>query len=126
MYAIIIEGELRSLCDSPRYVRRKPETGVFIQCKREDAEGIAVDGEVYNLMGGNAIPDRPEAFVREAESSEYVFRNRVRIIENEESTGAAIIAMEDALCEIDAVNAASIAALEDALCEIDAGGASNE
>lgn len=119
MYEIMSNGELLALCERPRYVKRNQETGVFVEATEDTAEGIAVGGEVYNLPGGSAIPDAPEALVREAETSEYVFRNRARIIENEEATGAAIIAMEEALCEMDNASEERLAAVEEALCELD-------
>ena len=118
MYAILSKGELLALCERPRYVKRN-QGGVFVEAPEDKAEGIAVGGEVYNLPGGSAIPDAPEALVQEAEASEYVFRNRVRIIKNEETTGAAIIAMEEALCEMDNASEERLAAVEEALCELD-------
>lgn len=118
MYAILSKGELLALCERPRYVKRN-QGGVFVEAPEDKAEGIAVGGEVYNLPGGSAIPDAPEALVQEAEASEFVFRNRVRIIENEETTGAAIIAMEEALCEMDNASEERLAAVEEALCELD-------
>lgn len=118
MYAILSNGELLALCERPRYVKRNQD-GVFVEAPKDKAEGIAVGGEVYNLPGGSAITDAPEALVQEAEASEYVFRNRVRIIENEETTGAAIIAMEEALCEMDNASEERLAAVEEALCELD-------
>lgn len=118
MYAILSKGELLALCERPRYVKRN-QGGVFVEAPEDKAEGIAVGGEVYNLPGGSAIPDAPEVLVQEAEASEYVFRNRVRIIENEETTGAAIIAMEEALCEMDNASEERLAAVEEAMCELD-------
>ncbi|MBO5501390.1 MAG: hypothetical protein J6J43_03525 [Oscillospiraceae bacterium] len=118
MYAILSNGELLALCEQPRYVKRN-QGGIFVEAPQEQAEGIAVGGEVYNLPGGSAIPDAPEALVQEAEAPEYVFRNRARIIENEETTGAAIIAMEEALCEMDNASEERLAAVEEALCELD-------
>ena len=118
MYAIMSNGELLALCERPRYVKRN-EGGIFVETPKDEAEGIAVGGAVYNLPGGSAIPEAPEALVTDAEASEYVFRNRVRIIENEEATGAAIIAMEEALCEMDNASEERLTAVEEALCELD-------
>lgn len=120
MYAIISEGTLLALSDRPRFVKRNAASGVYVEAAEADAIGIAVGGEVYNLPGGKAVPDAPEAMVQEADASEYVFRNRVRIIENEEATSAAIVAMEEALCEMDGASEERLAAIEDALCDLDA------
>lgn len=112
MYAIISKGELLALCERPRYVKRNEETGAYVEAAEAEAIGIAVGGEVYNLPGGNAIPDAPEALAQEGEAEEYVFRNHARIIENEEATNAAFVAMEEAMEE-------RLTAVEEALCELD-------
>ena len=101
MYAIISKGELLALCERPRYVKRNAETGAYVEAAEAEAIGIAVGGEVYNLPGGTAIPDAPEALAQEGEAEEYVFRNHARIIENEETTNAAFAAVEEAMCELD-------------------------
>ena len=93
MYAIISKGELLALCERPRYVKRNAETGAYVEAAEAEAIGIAVGGEVYNLPGGTAIPDAPEALAQEGEAEEYVFRNHARIIENEETTNAAFAAV---------------------------------
>ncbi len=71
------------------------------------------------MSGGNAIPDAPEAIVREDDMAEYIFGNRARIAENEENAGAVVVQLEDALCEQDAAAEERLSAVEDALCELD-------
>ena len=88
-------------------------------CVSVPAIGIAVGGEVYNLPGGTAIPDAPEALAQEGEAEEYVFRNHARIIENEEATNAAFVAVEEAMCELDSSSEERLTAVEEALCELD-------
>ena len=61
MYAIISKGELLALCERPRYVKRNEETGAYVEAAEAEAIGIAVGGEGYNLPGGTALPDPPEA-----------------------------------------------------------------
>lgn len=119
MYAIISDGVLLALCDKPRYVRKNEASGAYVETEEAQAEGISVNGDLYNIGGGNAIPDAPQAVITEGDVSEYVFRNRVRIEENEETTGTAVLKIEEALCELDAASAENAAAVEDALCELD-------
>lgn len=119
MYAILSGGALVALCDKPRYVRLNPESGTYIQAAAEDAEAIAVNGTLYNINGGSAVPDAPEAVVSEGDASEYVFDNRARIVRAEETTGAAVVQFEEALCEQDAVTDERLSAVEEALCELD-------
>ena len=119
MYAIISNGDLIALCDKPRYVRKNPSSGAYMQASREDAEAVAVNGTLYNINGGNAVEGAPQAIIREEDGAEYVFKNKTKIEENEAAQGAAIVTMEDALCEQDAANDERISALEDAICELD-------
>lgn len=118
MFAIMSNGALVSLCEQPRYVKQS-ETGVYIEATAAEAIGVSVNGNLYNINGGNNIPDAPEATIAERDGSEFVFKNRARIEKNEAETGAAIISIEDALCEMDTAENDNMAAIEDALCEID-------
>jgi len=120
MYAIISGGALLALCEKPRYVRMNPDSGAYVEAAPEDAVALAVNGDLYNINGGNAIPGAPEAVVREDDVSEYVFGNRVRIARNEEASGIAVVQLEEALCEQDAATDERMSALEDAICELDA------
>lgn len=119
MYAILSGGVLLALCDKPRYVKVNEASGAYVEAEEAEAIGVAICGDLYNLVGGTAIPDAPEAIITHSDIAEYVFRNRVRIEENEETQGAAIIGMEDALCEQDAANDVRMSAIEDAVCELD-------
>ena len=95
MYAIISGGVLLALCDKPRYVRKNEASGAYVEAEEAQAEGISVN------------------------VSEYVFRNRARIAENEENTNTAIVEIEEALCELDTASTENATAVEDALCELD-------
>ena len=55
----------------------------------------------------------------QGEAEEYVFRNHARIIENEEATNAAFVAMEEAMCDMDSSSEERLTAVEEALCELD-------
>ena len=118
MYAIISDGVLLALCDKPRYLK-KNESGVYVEAEEPQAEGISVNGDLYNIGGGSAIPDAPQAVVTEGEAAEYVFRNRARIEENEKNTSTAIVSIEEALCELDTASTENAEAMENALCELD-------
>lgn len=118
MYAILSGGTIIALCSKPRYVKRN-ENNVYIEADATDAIGVSVNGQLYNINGGNAIADAPEAVVVQRDIFEYVFNNRVKIKKNEETTGSAIIEMENALCELDIAADEKLIVLENALCEID-------
>lgn len=119
MYAILSGGALVALCDRPRYVCINPDSGAYVEADPEEAIAIAVNGRLYNINGGNAIPGAPQAVIREDGAAEYIFSNRVRITKNEETTGAAVVQLEEALCEQDAASEGRLSAIEEALCELD-------
>lgn len=119
MYAILSGGALLALCDKPRYVRLNPDSGAYVEATPEEAIAVSINGDLYNINGGSAIPDVPEAVVREDDVAEYVFSNRARIVENEQTSGAAVVQLEEALCEQDAATEERLTAVEEALCELD-------
>ena len=50
MYEIRKDGGVIALTEKPNYIRRHAD-GFYILCEEEDAQGVAVDGTVYRLMG---------------------------------------------------------------------------
>ncbi len=119
MYAILSCGALLALCDKPRYVRLNPDSGAYVETAPEEAIAVSVNGDLYNINGGSAIPNAPEAIVRQDDAAEYIFGNRARIAQNEETTGASVVQLEEALCEQDAATEERLTAVEEALCELD-------
>lgn len=73
MYAIVVQGEIIAMQDSPRYVKINPETGVNVECIREEAQGIAANGIAYNIRGGTTF-NTPEAEAKEIESGEVMIQ----------------------------------------------------
>ncbi len=126
MYAILSGGTLLALCDKPRYVCLNPDSGAYVEARPEEAIAVSINGNLYNINGSSAIPDAPEAIVKKDDMAEYVFGNRARIAENEKATGAAVVQLEDALCEQDTATEERFAAVEEALCELDSANAGGE
>ena len=91
MYQIVNKGKLVALCDRPRWVRVKPESGAYIEARREDAVGVAIGGRVYALS---------EVDVRQIDGAEVLFESRGRL----ERLSLDVAAIEDALCEQDAAS----------------------
>mgnify|MGYP006873033148 FL=1 len=91
------EGKVIAIFDQPRYVRKKPQTGAYIQCKEVDAEALVVNNEFYNLKGKTIIPDRPEVSITLVDGGEYLFSEYI----NKNTYQADMASIEDALCEID-------------------------
>lgn len=115
MYHIIIDGEIKGFCETPRYIKIKPETGVYIEAKLEDAIGVAFGGVAYNLFGHDEIPDTSQAIVKEIDGAEVVFSDNAKIT----AQGENIFEVESALCELDTTSDERMTDIENALCELD-------
>ena len=55
MYRLKVNDERLTFCEEPRYIKVNPTSGCFIQATPEDAQGIAVFGQPYNLPGHTEI-----------------------------------------------------------------------
>ena len=99
MYRIVSEGKIVSLCENLRYVKRKQSTRAYIQCNEEEAEAIAVRGTLYNIQGKTDTPDIPIAEITVVDNGEFVFNNYVDRYNFDDK----ITAIEDAMCEMDAL-----------------------
>ena len=97
MYKIVSEGRLLAICEEPRYVRKKESTGAWIQTDSENAEAIAVKGQLYGF-DNHEVEGRPTANIIPIDGLEYVFDNYVQDVDYK----TAIAALEDAMCDIDA------------------------
>ena len=93
MYEVISKdsGERIALCEQPRYVKINANSGAFIQCDREDAEGVAVNGEVYSL--NNQLEGKPEAVIIETDTGAAIL--------TAEQQAAEILKIKAAICELD-------------------------
>lgn len=120
MYTILKDGELMGFCDKPHYVRIKEESSSWIEATEKDAEAIAINGILYNLVGKNTIADAPKVVVKSTDTAEYIFSNRTKIAENNEAHDVAIAALEVAACEQESASEDRISAIEEAICALDA------
>ena len=59
MYEIRKDGGVIALTEKPNYIRRHAN-GFYILCEEEDAQGVAVDGTVYRLMGHTGLDELEE------------------------------------------------------------------
>ncbi len=119
MHAIFSNGAVVALCDNPRWVRVKPESGAWIQTNKDHAEALAVNGKLYNINGGTAAGDAPQAIVTEEDGGEYIFQARATIQRNREDSDASFVVLEDTMCDLDAITDARVTAVEDAICDLD-------
>lgn len=110
MVKIISEGATIALCDAPHYIRLKAETGAYVGATQEDAQGIAVLGEPYNLPGHDEITrtvlkneetgetetvTAPEAYAVEVDGGEVAFEHGSKIAEVDETSTTGLLAVTD-------------------------------
>lgn len=110
MVKIISEGKTIALCDEPRYIRKNEESGAYVRVLREDAQGIAVLGEPYNLPGHTEITrvvlkneetgetetvTAPEAYAVEVDGGEVAFEHGSKIAEVDETSTTGLLAVTD-------------------------------
>lgn len=55
MFIIRSDGKTVALMDQPRYIRVNADTGVYIEADEQEAEGIAANGQPFNLPGHTEI-----------------------------------------------------------------------
>lgn len=116
MYKILHDGEVIAIVDDVRYVRKKASTGCWIQAHDEDdAEAIALNGDIYSIEGKTLVPETSVALVKYVDGGQYISQNY--------ATTGSVAAVEEAICLMDVGYCEEIEQLETALCEIDAGNA---
>lgn len=100
MYEVISGSKRIALLETPRYIKVKPSTGVYIEADEKHAEGVAINGVgVFSLNG--KLKDLPECEVRKVDSGEFVFENQNRLTD----ISGNILNIEAALCELDSKGA---------------------
>lgn len=111
MYEIRKAGDVLALMERPNYIRKHPD-GFYILCEEEAAQGVAVDGTAYRLMGRAGMEVLDEVQAIECDGGGILYRQG-----KDAATSRAEI--ETALCDIDAANEEAHASYETALCDID-------
>lgn len=115
MYGILSDNKIISLCDEPRYVKISETNGCYIQCNKEDAIALSINGILYNINDEENVQDAPQAMVIEIDAPEYIFNNKKKLEQNTKD----ISGIEDAICDLDSTKEDRITNIENALCELD-------
>ena len=90
MYKIVHNGEVKAICDAPRYVKVKPRSGALIETTADDAEFVAVHGTPYPIS---------EVAISEVDGGMFGFDEYVHMNDYKST----IASLEDAMCEIDSI-----------------------
>lgn len=60
MYRILLGDEILLQTDSPRFVRKNPSSGAYIQCDFAQAECVAINGRRFSISGRKLVADAPD------------------------------------------------------------------
>lgn len=60
MYRILIGDEILLQTDSPRFVKKNPNSGAYIQCDFAQAECVAINGRRFSISGRDLVADAPD------------------------------------------------------------------
>ena len=84
MFRILVDNEVIGVCETPRYIKKK--NNIWVRCQKSDAEGIAINNQVYATAV--AVP---------VDNGEYVFQIQKEL---QEVQDIRITDIENALCEL--------------------------
>ena len=118
----VVDPKKEKICIQEAHTLGIPLIGICdTNCDPEELDYV-IPGNDDAIRAVKLIVSKMADAVIEAnqgEAEEYVFRNHARIIENEEATNAAFVAMEEAMCDMDSSSEERLTAVEEALCELD-------
>ena len=96
MYEIRKDGGVIAMAEAPNYIRRHAD-GFYILCEEKDAQGVAVDGTAYCLMGRTGLEELDEVQIVERDAGTIV-------LQQGKDAAMSRAEIETALCDIDAAN----------------------
>ena len=96
MIQITIGNKIFYTSSAPNYIKQKLSTGAWIKANEEDAEGVAVDSEVYSLPNKPQIEDRPVAMIKEIDGGTVIFEMSKQTNEN----ALKVVDIQEALCDL--------------------------
>lgn len=71
MYAIYQNGVEIAITEKLKYIKQAP-SGVFIPCKENEAQGIAVKNTAYNLVGREPMTGCETVAIMEVDGGAYI------------------------------------------------------
>ena len=105
-------GELVGLCDNIRYITYDANSGTFCQAfGADDADGIAIGGNPYNIGNEEKIPGADFVDIDEIDNGEYHFQTNNQVVKS----AGEIADMQGLILEQDN----TICIMQEAIMEID-------
>ena len=113
-------GELVGYVNSPRYVKKNPTSGAYIQTDEEGAEAVAVFGTLYNILNKPVIDSAIDTvdIVTEDDAAQ-LFLTRKTAYKTEKDFADESLLIEDTMIENELVLEDRLTAIEEALCDLD-------
>lgn len=114
MYKVIKDNESIALVEKPRYIRLSKE-GAFIQCEKDEAQGIALNSTFYRFFNVD-LPGYEVIDLAEVEGGEYLVKHGEQIKELNTSMDTTMVGLaesyEGSLKNTDDINSALLALAE--------------
>lgn len=95
MYAIRKDGTLVDYVEYVNYIKVHEE-GFYILCTEDEAQGVAVDGEIYSVKEENNVPEKPLVTITEVDIKEVAKTQEQELIAAKEEVSNTQLA----LCEV--------------------------
>ena len=86
MYEIRKDGALLALTEQVNYIRLHPD-GFYLLCPEAEAQGVAVAGTPYHLMGRDEMPECETVLVQETDAGRVLREEQAKAAAEERLTG---------------------------------------
>lgn len=86
MYEIRKDGDMIALTEKPSYIRLH-EDGFYVLCGEKEAQGIAVNGTAYNLLGRASMPGLDTVFIVEIDAGGELAATSKVVTDNAKMSG---------------------------------------
>lgn len=80
MYEIRKDGALLALTEQVNYIRLHPD-GFYLLCPEAEAQGVAVAGTPYHLMGRDEMPECETVLVQETDAGRVLWEEQAKAAE---------------------------------------------
>ena len=96
MFQITVDNKIFYTASSPNYVKKKSSDGAWIACTKNDADALAVMGEIYSLPNKPRIENKSCAIVKEIDSGFVIFE----MSQQTNNNSLKVIDIQEALCDL--------------------------
>ena len=95
MFQITIDNKIFYTSTAPNYVKKKLSSGVWIKSSKDDAEAVAVMGEIYGLPH-KPIENKSVANIKEIDGGTIIFE----VSKKTQDNALKVVDIQEALCDL--------------------------